>query len=60
MQTQGYIYYCTAKCPIKKKCFVIKTEQMLPDHLIVLKKCEARKGQDIQISVGENPVPMNH
>ncbi len=60
MQTQGYIYYCTAKCPIRKKCFVIKTEQMLSAPLIVLKKCEARKGQDIRIIVGETRFSMNH
>ena len=53
MQTQGYKCYCTAKYPIRKKCFVIKIEQMLPIPLIVLKKCEVRKGQDIRIIVGE-------
>ena len=52
MQKQGYIYNCPEPCPIKKHCFIIKTEAELIAPIAVLKKCEARKGKDIRVEIG--------
>lgn len=51
------IYRCSEKCPIKKKCFVIKTLSKLPYPIKVLLKCPAKQGKDIIITIGENRPP---
>ena len=50
----GFIYNCPIRCPIKKHCFVIKTEHELEEPLSVLYKCTAEKGKDICIEIGGN------
>lgn len=52
MNSQGYIYNCPRQCPIRKHCFIIKTEQELERPISVLKKCEAEKGRDIKVVIG--------
>ncbi len=50
--SDGYIYKCPKRCPINKHCFVIKLENELTSSLAVLKKCDAKKGRDIRIRIG--------
>lgn len=50
---EGFLYYCPTKCPIKKHCFVLKTESELHEPIVVLKKCTAENGKDIRIKIGE-------
>lgn len=49
---QPVIYYCPNKCPIKKRCFIIKVEKALKEPIFVLKKCDAIKGKDIRVKIG--------
>lgn len=49
---QPVIYNCPERCPIRKRCFIIKVEEALKEPLIVLKKCEAQKGKDIRVEIG--------
>jgi len=49
---EGFIYNCPVRCPIRKHCFIVKTEQELKEPLIILKKCDAEKGKDIRVSIG--------
>ena len=48
----GYIYKCPKQCPIRKNCFILKTEKPLPERIIVYVKCLANKKQDIRIEIG--------
>ncbi len=51
----SYIYKCPKQCPINKKCFVLKTPDILRQPLKVLQKCPAVNGQDILIAIGNKP-----
>jgi len=53
---EAYKYTCprTDKCPLSKKCFVIKLPQKLVVPLPVWQKCKA-EGCDILIHIGEKP-----
>lgn len=57
MNNQGYIYNCPKKCPIRKKCFIIKLTSELAQPIEVLKKCEACHGQDIIVTIGGSRPP---
>lgn len=50
-ENNGYIYRCDKYCPIRKKCFIIKSEKPIEQPITVLYKCEAQK-QDIKINIG--------
>lgn len=56
MTRREYIYRCPEKCPIGKKCFVIKVAEEIKKPIIVLQKCRARKG-DIKVSIGGTRPP---
>lgn len=47
------IFYCDRKCPIGKHCFIIKTKNSLKWPIQVLKKCVAKGGKDIVITIGK-------
>lgn len=49
---EGFIYNCPMLCPIRKHCFIVKTESELTEPLIILKKCDAEKGKDIRVRIG--------
>ncbi len=49
------IYRCTRNCPINKHCFVIKTKEKLKEEVVVFMKCVEKKGEDIEIKIGEKP-----
>jgi hypothetical protein len=51
------IYRCSEKCPIKKKCFVIKTLSKLRYPIKVLLKCPAKHNQDITVTIGGDRPP---
>jgi hypothetical protein len=46
------IYRCSEKCPINKRCFVVKTFSKLPCPIKVLVKCPAKHNKDILITIG--------
>lgn len=48
-----YIYHCNRKCPINKRCFIIKLAEPLKEPITVLQKCKATK-VDIKITVGDD------
>ena len=50
------IYRCTYRCPINKKCFIIKTANPLVAPLVVLQKCSALK-RDVKITIGDEKPP---
>lgn len=54
---QPIIYNCPERCPIKKRCFIIKLEYPLKEQVIVLKKCDAKKGKDIRVTIGGERPP---
>ena len=49
------IYRCIKKCPINKHCFVLKVPGRLQQPLPVLVKCDAAKGKDIPMVIGDSP-----
>lgn len=51
------IYRCTNECPIRKKCFIVKTLQKLQAPVKVLLKCPAKKGKDITVTIGGDRPP---
>lgn len=51
MHKHEYTYRCTARCPIGKRCFVIKVPMLIKEPMAVLQKCTAIKG-DIEITIG--------
>lgn len=51
MNNTGYIYRCGKPCPIRKKCFILKTEKPIEPIITVLYKCDAEK-RDIKIDIG--------
>lgn len=51
------IYRCTFECPIRKHCFIIKTDKPLSAPLLIYQKCIAAHGQDIQIIIGDDKPP---
>lgn len=53
----GITYHCPRRCPIRKKCFIIKTEEPIPVQIPVLKKCQAENGGDIRVLIGGNRPP---
>ena len=55
MYKQEYTYRCPLKCPIHKKCFIIKVTEEIKEPLTVLQKCPASEA-DIKITIG-NPRP---
>lgn len=50
------IYRCTYRCPINKKCFVIKTANPLAAPVVVWQKCSALK-RDVKITIGDDKPP---
>ena len=46
-----YTYRCPMKCPIGKRCFIIKVMEKPKEPWVILKKCPAKKA-DIQIVIG--------
>lgn len=56
MSMLGYTYRCPVKCPIGKKCFIIKVEEALKGPLTVLYKCPVKKS-DIRITIGSPRPP---
>ena len=50
------VYRCTYRCPINKKCFVIKTAKPLTNPIIVCQKCKALK-KDVEIIIGDDKPP---
>lgn len=55
----NHIYRCTLKCPINKKCFILKTKTQLPITFAVLVKCPAAK-KDIEITIGDDENGRKH
>ena len=51
-----FIYKCPQKCPINKKCFIIKLTSPLKEKTTVLQKCPAVK-RDIPIEIGGERPP---
>ena len=51
------IYRCSEKCPIHKKCFVLKTTEKLREPIDALIKCPAKQNKDIVITIGDKPPP---
>lgn len=51
MKQHEYTYRCTEKCPIGKRCFVIKVTEAIKEPMTVLQKCPDRKA-DIRITIG--------
>ena len=56
MKKLTYTYRCPIKCPIGKRCFIIKVTEELKKTLTVLQKCPNRKA-DIQIVIGGSSPP---
>lgn len=56
MYKQEYTYRCPLKCPIHKKCFIIKVTEEIKEPITVLQKCLARKS-DIKITIGNTRPP---
>lgn len=52
MSNNEFVYRCTMKCPINKKCFVIKSMERISPPLSILYKCTAEK-KEIPIMIGE-------
>lgn len=50
------LYRCPQKCPIRKQCFILKTENPIKEPIRIWKKCPAAK-KDILITIGENRPP---
>ncbi len=50
-------YRCNLSCPIKKKCFIIKTLGSLKEPVTVLFKCVAKK-KDISLKIGGHDPPL--
>ncbi len=55
-QTNGFVYRCTVSCPIGKKCFIIKTDETLPQAISVLLKCPATR-DEIKVTIGTSKPP---
>ena len=53
---QEIVYRCTQKCPIKKKCFILKVQEQIKEPVKVLLKCPVVK-KDILISIGGERPP---
>ncbi len=51
MNNPEYTYRCPKKCPIGKRCFVIKVAEAIKEPITVLQKCPDRKA-DIRIVIG--------
>ena len=49
------VYRCVKKCPINKRCFVLKVPGQLQQPLPVVVKCDAEKGKDIKMVIGGRP-----
>ena len=52
MQNDITTYRCTEKCPIHKRCFILKVQQPIASPLKVLQKCPAKNGKDIVVLIG--------
>ena len=53
---EATIYRCNSKCPIGKKCFIIKTAEPIKEKITVLHKCIASKA-DIRLIIGKDDPP---
>ncbi len=53
---RGYVYRCPKACPLRKKCFVLKTAAALPYRIGVWQKCAVTKS-DIRITIGDGKPP---
>ncbi len=51
------IYRCQRKCPIKKKCFILKSPGHIKETVQVLQKCPAEQGKDILLTIGGDRPP---
>ncbi|MEG1800310.1 MAG: hypothetical protein RR214_08995, partial [Synergistaceae bacterium] len=51
------IYRCSKKCPLNKRCFVLKVQGRLKHPLPVLVKCVAANGKDIPMIIGDDRPP---
>jgi len=49
---KDFIYRCSKECPINKKCFVIKVEEIITQPLKIKQKCRAYK-KDIVIKIDD-------
>ena len=56
MQKSTHTYRCPMKCPIGKRCFIIKVTEEIKEPLTVLQKCPDRKA-DIRIIIGGTRPP---
>ena len=57
MQNDMTTYRCTEKCPIHKRCFILKVQQPIASPLKVLQKCLAKNGKDIVVLIGGERPP---
>ena len=51
------IYKCPLVCPLRKRCFILKTVSEIEEPLEVLVKCAAQKGEDVEIAIGGDERP---
>ena len=46
------IYRCQEKCPINKRCFILKSLKPIQEPIQVLQKCPAVHNKDIILTIG--------
>lgn len=51
------IYRCPKRCPINKKCFLLKVREPIKQSIEILQKCPAEHGKDISITIGKDRPP---
>ena len=51
------IYRCQRKCPLKKRCFILKSSGPIKEPIPVLQKCPAEHGKDILLTIGGERPP---
>lgn len=51
------VYRCPRKCPIHKRCFILKSAEQIKIPIQVLQKCPANHNKDILISIGDPRPP---
>jgi hypothetical protein len=51
------IYRCPKKCPVNKKCFLLKVSKPINQPIEILQKCPAMHGKDICIILSKESQP---
>ncbi len=51
------IYRCHKHCPLKKRCFILKSPGHINEPIRVLQKCPAERGKDILLTIGGERPP---